>query len=84
MASTETTSAVAASNGDTRPRGQTTAAVEDHETWVEAKRFTMYKVMGLLYCEHVTNPLLLPLPLSPGSGKVRGQVILHLSTLQRL
>ncbi|XP_011403713.2 PREDICTED: serine/threonine-protein kinase Sgk1-like [Amphimedon queenslandica] len=28
-----------------RPRGQTTAAVEDHETWVEEKRFTMYKVV---------------------------------------
>lgn len=30
-----------------RPRGQTTAAVEDHETWVEEKRFTMYKVRPL-------------------------------------
>ncbi len=32
------------SNGQARPRGDTKVAVEDSETWVEAKRYTVYKV----------------------------------------
>ena len=37
-------------SGDlTRPRGQTTAAVEDSETWVESKRYTVYKVLSLYH-----------------------------------
>ena len=27
-----------------RPRGQTRETVEDSETWVESKRYTVYKV----------------------------------------
>ena len=43
-----------AANGDhgSRPRGQTTAAVEDSETWVESKRFTVYKVRQTITLDH--------------------------------
>lgn len=44
MATLDPSAANGGGGGDARPRGQTTAAVEDHETWVEEKRFTMYKV----------------------------------------
>ena len=46
-----------AANGDpgSRPRGQTTAAVEDSETWVESKRFTVYKVKLMITLDHDRN-----------------------------